>query len=151
MFTEKRTDTVGGSIAIRGSASSASGAQTVSPISIVSTPAMIAISPAVATSRSTRSSPWGAKSLVTRNDCGSPVSGMRTTVALRRSDPRSTRPITSRPTNSSQPRVTAWNCSGPSMSTSGGGAFSRIRSSSGRRSLRGPSASSEAVPCFADV
>ena len=51
---------------------------------------------------------------------------MRTTVAPRRSVPRSTRPITRRPTKSSQPSVTAWNWSGPSRSTSGGGACSRI-------------------------
>ena len=136
LLTEKRTLTVGGSIAMRGSDSCASGGQTVSPISIVSTPAMIAISPADADSRSTRSRPCGANSLVMRKLCAAPDSGIRTTVTPRRSVPRSTRPITSRPTNSSQPSVTAWNCSGPSVSTTGAGACSRIRSSSGRRSLR---------------
>jgi hypothetical protein len=49
---------------------------------------MIAISPAVATSRSTRSRPCGAKSFVTRNDWRLARSGNATTVALRFSEPR---------------------------------------------------------------
>ena len=61
---------VGGSTWIRGSASRTSGAQMVSPISIESTPAMTARSPARAYSRSTRRSPRAPSSLVTRKASG---------------------------------------------------------------------------------
>ena len=45
----------------------------------------------------------------------------------------------------------AWNWSGASTSTAGGGACSRIVSSSGRRSVRGPSSVRPATACFADA
>ena len=59
----KRTRIVGGSTWMRGSASGACGSQTVSPISIESTPAITAISPAPADSRSDPPQPARAEEL----------------------------------------------------------------------------------------
>ena len=93
VLTPKIIDTVGSSMASGGSGSGCSASVIVSPIVMSAMPATQTMSPAAASSTSTRFSPSNANSLVTRVGCSAPSTLLTATVS-----PSLTRPLKMRQT-----------------------------------------------------